>query len=25
MQRVLEPRSRTPQRHAHIARAVNGK
>src|SRR5882724_4656292 len=25
MQRVLEPRSRTAQRHAHIARAVNGK
>jgi len=25
MQRALEPRSRTPQRHAHIARAVNGK
>ena len=25
MQRALEPRSRTPQRHAHIARAVDGK
>ena len=25
MQRVLEPRSRTAQRHAHIARAVDGK
>jgi RNA polymerase sigma-70 factor, ECF subfamily len=25
MQRALEPRSRTPQRHAHIVRAVGGK
>ena len=25
MQRALEPRSHTPQRHAHIARAVDGK
>jgi len=25
MHRALEPRSRTPQRHAHIARAVDGK
>jgi len=25
MQRALEPRSRTPQRHAHMARAVDGK
>jgi RNA polymerase sigma-70 factor, ECF subfamily len=25
MQRPLRPRSRTPQRHAHIARAVDGK
>jgi RNA polymerase sigma-70 factor (ECF subfamily) len=25
MQRALGPRSRTPQRHAHIARAVDGK
>ena len=25
MLRALEPRSRTPQRHAHIARAVDGK
>jgi DNA-directed RNA polymerase specialized sigma24 family protein len=25
MQRALEPRSRTPQRHTHIARAVDGK
>ena len=25
MQRALEPRSRTPQCHAHIARAVDGK
>jgi len=25
MQRVLEPRSRTPQRYAHIAQAVDGK
>jgi len=25
MQRAFEPRSRTPQRHAHIARAVDGK
>src|SRR6266446_6625624 len=25
MQRALEPRSRTAQRHAHIARAVDGK
>jgi RNA polymerase sigma-70 factor (ECF subfamily) len=25
MQRALEPRSRTPQRHAHIARAVDRK
>src|SRR6266436_3356504 len=25
MQRALKPRSRTPQRHAHIARAVDGK
>jgi RNA polymerase sigma-70 factor, ECF subfamily len=25
MQRALEPRSRMPQRHAHIARAVDGK
>jgi RNA polymerase sigma-70 factor (ECF subfamily) len=25
MRRALEPRSRTPRRHAHIARAVDGK
>jgi DNA-directed RNA polymerase specialized sigma24 family protein len=25
MRRALEPRSRTPQRHAYIARAADGK